>query len=342
MAGNTKSKLNWMAILQGWAMLLVVIGHASLRSEMSDTPWSQPVGAVFYRFAYSFHMALFVFVSGYLFAYTRIGKKRSYLNLIKSKFIKFGPPFIFFTTVGILLKFIFAKYMERPTQLSLSEFANAFLYPGCGPVSEFWFLAVLMWCFFLSPLLILVTNNRITAAISFILLAALCILQPITTKLFCANVVQDYAVYFLAGIIAQRYKMTEIFRGWKAFLIVFAAIGVYAVSLWVDTSVPKIVPALCGIIFSVAFARIADKFIPNLFSSYRNYTYQIYLLALYFQVAIRLLYERYLSPQWFYPMFIAGILAGLYLPVAISRIAELYGGRIMRLCIGLNAKRPNK
>lgn len=64
-----KKKLNWLLILQGWAMLWVVIGHAPL--SMDSMPllveWA-------YHFAYSFHMALFILVSGYLFQLTRLTK----------------------------------------------------------------------------------------------------------------------------------------------------------------------------------------------------------------------------------------------------------------------------
>ena len=63
-----KKKINWLLILQGWAMLWVVIGHAFIgqtgeRPEYVD---------VLFDFAYSFHMPLFMLVSGWLFYQTRL------------------------------------------------------------------------------------------------------------------------------------------------------------------------------------------------------------------------------------------------------------------------------
>lgn len=336
---TTHHRLNWIAILQGWAMLVVVVGHASLRSEMAGTQWYQPVGAVLYHFAYSFHMPIFIFVSGYLFAYTRIGKDNSYFDLLKSKFIRFGCPFLFFSSAGIILKSLFGEFMERPAQISFSGLANAFLYPINGPIREFWFLAVLMWCFFLSPLLTIATDSKARSAATFVALAALNLWSPVTSQLFCADMAQKFAIYFVAGIIVQRYRPTGS-DGKSQYISAVAAAILYAVSFATRQYTPPLITALCGIWLSVALARIADRHIPRLFSSYRNYTYQIYLLAIYFQVAIRLAYERYLSVEWFYPTFIAGIVTGLYVPVIIARATERFGNRLARLCLGLDTKRP--
>lgn len=339
MTANTSHRLNWIAILQGWAIFLVVAGHATLRSEIEGTQWYQPVGDVVSDFAYSFHMPLFVFVSGYLFAYTRIGKGKSYFDLLKSKFIRFGCPFLFFTLVGIVLKNMFGEFMERPTQISFAELANAFLYPADGPLCEFWFLAVLMWYFFLSPLFTAATNSKIGSAVTFIALAALNIWAPVSSTLFCAYNAQLLAVYFAAGIIVQRYGLFE-WKGKSLYISAAVAAILYTVSFATRQYTPAIITALCGIWLSVELARVADRHVPKLFSSYRNYTYQIYLLAIYFQVVVRLTYERYLSLEWFYPAFIAGIAAGLYLPVIISRATERFGNRAARLCLGLDTKRP--
>ena len=67
-----KKKINWLLILQGWAMLWVVIGHSPL--NMDSMP---KIVELAYNFAYSFHMPLFILVSGYLFQLTRLSKPNS-------------------------------------------------------------------------------------------------------------------------------------------------------------------------------------------------------------------------------------------------------------------------
>ena len=63
-----KKKINWLLILQGWTMLWVVIGHAFLGKPGEGPQWEN----VLTYFAYSFHMPLFMLVSGWLFYLTRL------------------------------------------------------------------------------------------------------------------------------------------------------------------------------------------------------------------------------------------------------------------------------
>jgi len=66
MKNNTK--INWLLILQGWAMLWVVIGHAFIGKHNEGPVWETFLGNI----AYSFHMPLFMLVSGWLFYITRL------------------------------------------------------------------------------------------------------------------------------------------------------------------------------------------------------------------------------------------------------------------------------
>ena len=66
MANN--KKINWLLILQGWAMLWVVIGHSTIGVPGEGPRWENAL----YYFAYSFHMPLFMLVSGWLFYKTRL------------------------------------------------------------------------------------------------------------------------------------------------------------------------------------------------------------------------------------------------------------------------------
>lgn len=63
-----KSIINWLLILQAWAMLLVVVGHAYVGLQGQGPAWENAL----FHFAYSFHMPLFMLVSGWLFYLTRL------------------------------------------------------------------------------------------------------------------------------------------------------------------------------------------------------------------------------------------------------------------------------
>ena len=56
--------------------------------------------------AYSFHMPLFIMISGYLFYLTRIKKPMAYKKMIQDKLYRLGIPYVFFTTFAYILKYL--------------------------------------------------------------------------------------------------------------------------------------------------------------------------------------------------------------------------------------------
>lgn len=90
-------------------MLWVVIGH----SPLSVTAFASSFDADCHecalflkKVAYSFHMPLFIMISGYLFYITRIDKGASYRKTLTDKFKRLGIPYLFFTVFAFFLKCI--------------------------------------------------------------------------------------------------------------------------------------------------------------------------------------------------------------------------------------------
>lgn len=110
-----KKKIEWLAVLQGFSMLLVVIGHVSLTSIPGDP--STPIATGIERTIYSFHMPLFIFISGWLFYYTCIRKEKSYKDVLIAKLKRLGIPFVAFTLMATILKSAFPTLMHRPVTI---------------------------------------------------------------------------------------------------------------------------------------------------------------------------------------------------------------------------------
>ena len=79
-----KKKIEWISILQGWSMLLVIIGHITLTNQFKDPAF--PFSAFLEKIIYSFHMPLFMLVSGYLFHFS--SQKRDVKELIVPEGVK--------------------------------------------------------------------------------------------------------------------------------------------------------------------------------------------------------------------------------------------------------------
>lgn len=329
------SKINWLLILQGWTMLWVVIGHASLQTPHSEM--SNWYSDLLTDIAYSFHMPMFIFISGYLFYLTRIKPEKLYLPMIKDKIIKLGIPYLLFTLFAMVLKSIFASEMERPTEISIHEIWHAILYPDDGPVSGFWFLAVIMWCFIFSPVWKYLLRNRVTVICGLVFTLVLCVCVSFSTNnILCFPKFLAYSFYYFLGIVACRYGSCEI----KTSVAFFA--GVVLLLLFICLFLLRIqglevLAAVMGMTCSICLAQILDKFIPGVFSSFRQYTYQIYLMSIFFQIVCKIIFNSHgINNIVAYALC---IISGLYFPVLISLVIEKINFTPLYVCIGLTKKK---
>ena len=197
-------KINRILIIQGWAILWVVIGHAPLL-PIHEMP--QPVYvSLLYDIAYSFHMPLFIFISGYLFRMTRIERHMPYREMISEKLRRLGIPFVVFTIIAMAVKSVFSADMARPATFSVGEFVNAVIFPGSGPLSELWFVATLMWYFALRPLWEILDSKPVA---TIIVLTILFYMPEFTeNNLLCYQQVIHYAIFFYLGTIARSKKIS--------------------------------------------------------------------------------------------------------------------------------------
>lgn len=318
-------KIDWLSILQGWAMLWVVIGHSRVGNE---NVWPQYANLL-YDFASSFHMPLFIFISGYLFYLTRIKRKWKYMDMIKEKIQRLGIPFVVFTAVALVLKSIFSSEMERPVTISVSNFLYGFLYPADSPMAEMWFIASLFWMFLLEPLWKLLSSKHVYSVIGGLLLYFIFYLRGIPIELFCINRASYLAFFFFGGVCFARYELINYFTTVRNCLILFFI----SVLLYTLLYSIEVFPPSMGIIMSISLSFLFERFYSPLFSSFRNYTYQIFLLGIFGQVFVNIIFRHTNCP--YIIGYIAAILVGIYMPVLVSKIVEYINWKPLKLCIGL-------
>ena len=156
-----KKKIEWLAVLQGFSMLLVVIGHVSLTNVPGDP--STPIATGIERTIYSFHMPLFIFISGWLFYYTCLRKEKSYSEVLKSKLRRLGIPFLAFTLLSTILKTAFPSLMHR--SVTTQELIDTFVLFRSNPLGEMWFVIVLFELMLLYPIYKAITKSCVLSVI---------------------------------------------------------------------------------------------------------------------------------------------------------------------------------
>ena len=327
-------------------MLWVVTGHSSLYDiESTDNPYWE---ITIQKIAYSFHMALFIFVSGYLFHMTRIRKPMPYGKMIVDKLERLGIPFIVFTLLAMLLKVLVSSEMSRQTTFSIMAFINAIVYPYDGPMREMWFVATIFWLFALRPLWMWSLRSKWSVFVMGLVLFVLHFVAP-DIQLFCFGRVLKYSIWFYAGVVAEHYcwlsrvsQLVETERNWgggRILLCHLVCIGIYALlRIWNPDlgGLNSFLQTLFAIMASISLAFILDKYIPKAFFSFRNYTYQIFLMGIFAQIAVKISYRHIEMP--YIVGYVLCLLAGLYVPVLISKLIEKINWKPLSLCVGLKTK----
>ncbi|WP_018464790.1 acyltransferase family protein [Segatella paludivivens] len=324
------NKIAWLSVLQGWAMLLVVLGHIDLNNEIVDP--EHPFVNLIHSTIYGFHMPLFMFISGYLFYITKINKEKLYGTTILAKFKRLYIPMIFFTCVALLPKVILPTLMKHPADISWSYFVDVFILYKTNPLSEMWFVVSLFILMLLYPIYKSANHNKV---LEYIILVVSIILSVsnIQCKYFQLGQVSYMLFYFYSGILVSKYKWYEYAQ--NKYVLILSLMLFVVVN--VELPIVPIVRNLVGIIFSFSLCQNLCKFFSNLFSSYRNYTYQIFLMGIFFQMGVRYLYLyseiKYIVPFWL--LYVFSIFVGIYIPVLISKGIKKINNSCINLCFGL-------
>ena len=323
-----KGKIQWLAILQGLCMVMVVIDHIRL-CQGEIMPWSAALNNVIESYA----MELFMFISGWLFYHTCIRKEKTYKEVVRSKFIRLGIPFLVFTVAATLVKLPLPFLMHRP--VDAEELDKTYILFRSNPLKEMWFINTLLEIMLLYPLFRLAVKNRWTALVALLVGLAMYYFFPKDIYNFRLNYVRWMLVYFTAGILACRYRILERLNGWWCIIVsgaLFAAL--YYIELVPHRS--DLPLSFAGIAFTVAVCRKIAEHCPSLFSSFRDYTYQIFLMAIFLQMPIRWLFSA-LHQNWLYlPLYAASLLIGIYVPTMIAKALQKKAPHYVRVCFGLS------
>lgn len=323
-----RAKIYWISILQGWSMLLVVMGHITL-TNIFENP-TTPVSSEIERIIYGFHMPLFMFISGGLFYYTKIRKGKKYGGTIRDKAKRLLTPFVFFTLATFALKYIFNPLMKRPVELSFKQIIYCVLYPASNPLGEMWFVITLFIIFLFYPVFKWSLQRNKCMVSVWVTGLLLNLFFPKDMELFCLSQVAYYLIYFYSGLLffkfeVYKYVDTKYFFVASLLLFVFSNILVF----------PAIFLTFTGIAFSVALCLLLSHYWIFLFSSFRDYTFQIFLMGLFFQMGIRFLYAKLDNELLYWPLYVLSVLLALYMPVLISKFILKIRSPFIHQCFGL-------
>jgi peptidoglycan/LPS O-acetylase OafA/YrhL len=138
------------------AIVLVILSHLSAWQHISQSL------SISYKFHFGNATTVFVFISGFLFKYLADEKGYDYFYYMKAKCKNVLSPYLFFSLIATTVAILSGRYMMYG--LTVDSFALWSLLVGGAVVAPLWFIPMIFLFFFLSPLLIRVSNSRFFAA----------------------------------------------------------------------------------------------------------------------------------------------------------------------------------
>lgn len=321
-----KNKITWIAILQGVTMFLVVLGHSDL-AQRENIPWLNEL----YGFFSSFRMPLFLLTSGYLFYLTRISREKEYLFVVKDKLKRLGIPLLCFTIIGLIFKLLASSLVKNPVDFNGVQDVFLMLL-GLKPnaLGALWFIQITLLYMMFYPLYCKVLKSHVATLVLLVVLVISHYFFPEGINFLLLSKAMRLAIFFFMGIVIGRYKLDLLLPAKPSILL--CTVILYVLCYFVGLR--GLLLSLSGIVMTITFAKVAERYIPSLFGSFRNNTYQIYLLSVFPQMAVEMIYRK-MGGDYFMLFFIANVFIGLYFPILVVRIVEKLNWRWLKAVVGM-------
>jgi fucose 4-O-acetylase-like acetyltransferase len=334
------NRLLFIDIARAICIVLVVIGHY--------VPDNSPNWyLILHNIIYSFHMPLFMFVSGYV--YSAAKKPMEYKHFIFNKFKRLMVPYFFVSTAIIFIKLLTEKNMYVESPVSLSSLYEIFYLPSAG--FFLWFIYALFLVFLIIPFVNTITKLNIFLIVSFVLL-----LLPVNfTNLFCLAQLKGNLFYFVLGyFICAKPKIKLMIDKIPAIVFLVLFVMIYVIELtdaiWLISSLRRLFLAVSGIFFIMSISMQIDKTrnsIRQFFLKLAPCSYTIYLFhttaegfakSAFFKIPV----ENYLIADFsFIFKALLIVLAGIFVPIILHKIAASKS-RLFSFLIGIKYLPKNK
>ncbi len=301
--------------LKGYACFLVLFGHVIMGIRLAgiDIPeffWGME------KFIWSFHVALFLFLSGVVYKVTGEWKsKKTKCGFILYKLYTLGIPYIAFSVVYILINSLVG---ESNTGFAVSDI----LYIWKTPVAQYWFLYALFFLFCIWTVFSGILKNwQITLVV--VLIGYLAPLFGI--PLGSLDVVFYSSLAFGIGTFVDFESLTKLSTRSKWLVVLMhIATGIFFVVInKIEAPVVKEIMILFGIYSSIMFVYVIQSFklIARFLNYVNKYSFQIYLLHTIFTAGIRIILLRMNIAQWWIHILM-GTACGLAFSVLVAVIAK--------------------
>lgn len=307
-----------LSFLQAFGILLVVVGHSF---------YGNPT-AFINRWIYTFHMPLFMFLSGFLLSYGVVRKGIPLADValfgkngfVLSKVKRLLVPYIAISSLAFLPKSLMNAYTIHPVDVSLTSYLHSLLYPWDNAIIFFWFLPTLFLVFMLVILAAKgLKKGHIPLEYGVVASLLLLLFNPLKEVTFL-NIggVATYLFYFVLGYYVSLRKIDVLLgrKTWFIGTVTFIA-SVLLVTLpdfWGKGPLAAVNGIAFCLVLGTMYVQYQARFMHHLFGA----SYAIYLFSWFPQVLSQQVFLQVTHAHWLFGTALS-IVTGLYLPWLIYR-----------------------
>lgn len=306
-----KDKVGFIATARCIGILLVVFGH-SYPFDVYITPALRTVN----NFIYTFHMPLFLFISGYLVTCNR----RPAGTYIRRRGVRLLVPYFALSVIAFVPKVLVQKFLNDSVEFSVWYLIKTELIPRANVWGHFWYIPVV---FFLSCFGVLMLKSmRKHPAAGWAVLAGsyLLLFTPRTTDWFALEDLRKTTFYFVLGMmLADRDPEERVVSNRCWTLALPAAIALFAA---VNTTLSNSLIACLMIGFILHIGRKLPLGEKGLFASIEKNSFTIFLLSWPAQAVAEVVFNKILHLPAAMTMGIM-FLAGICVPLVCVKIVSL-------------------
>lgn len=306
-------------MLKGYACFLVVFGHVIMGVRKSAVGTIPDIALPIEEFIWTFHVALFMFLSGYVYHLNGDWKSKETVgNFVKYKLFNLGVPYLIFSSVYILINSFMSSSVNNAFEIT------DILYLWKKPVAQYWFIFALFWLF-----VIFAISGKWLKNWQITLL--LCIVE-ITISTFHIRVgflgtALSMSLMFGLGASINSIEFSNMKWYTHIGMIIFHVISVVLLmqtvldSLWIGNQVE----ACIGIVGSIALISLLSYFkvIKNLLLWICRFSFPIYLLHTIFTAGIRIVLLK-VGVENYGIHVITGLVIGILIPYIVACITNKF------------------
>lgn len=274
-----KRRLVELDLITGVAIILVVLGHIVAKNPPAGNEWF----LILKKFIYSFHMPLFMFVSGAVFkaSYKPVSSGQEYLKWSRKKGFRLIPGFLIFGSVIIFGKLIASQFIhvDNPTTDVADSYYSLLVTPYHSPGGSLWYIYVLFEFYLLVPLLLILFRQNVVGLLLFAVFIHIYDIYSQLPATFMVDAMAEYLLWFALGALSVLHYETVLSfcrRYVWLFLILFLAAYISAEEL--RKAFTKGLTSL----FAIPFFLGAVQFLRGKTSQYLiyigSYSFTIYLM----------------------------------------------------------------